>query len=346
MTWRWISTGKFLFILFLFLSPFTTLSCASTPIYTFTGTELALGTTRATQASLFSDEITEQKIAANPFVAGAGIAALAGIASAALIPVRIFSAAISAAGALCLLKFKFNLDAAVREQGEGVITATYHIGYWSVLLLFCAGILAPHLISRLTKDRDEQRETRNSRSWGAGTVWGIAGGISPRLLAVAAGVAAAIAGFQAPEFTRQYIDNLDAGMETLQLAAKRIDVEGADYIGARAATFHNCKTLSWRSGLGCAGAATDIGRQEFLGAHLAHLKSAQPHARPLILIVGALSSPTTRETAQSAIGAFQSAHPTTLDVTDAAYAGGAFALVWGGLSFIFGFLGAPLRRSA
>ncbi len=154
-----------------------------------------------------------------------------------------------------------------------------------------------------------------------------------RFLAMLAGVAGALGGSQAPGFTLQYMQNLTGRVDELRPIVERFDADIASYGYTRNQALAECEISTGLLGALCTGYATTVRRYEDLSLHLANLQTAQDYARPLLL-----AQTYNRDIADSVMTEFRPAVPATLD--GAAYAGGGFAVLWGGLSFIFGLIGA------
>lgn len=159
-----------------------------------------------------------------------------------------------------------------------------------------------------------------------------------RFLAVVAGIAGALAGSQAPGFTLQYMQNLSGRLDELRPIVEQFDSDVARYGYTRDRALIECDSSTGLLEALCTGYATTIRRYELLTGHFAELKAAGDYARPVLLMRGAAENPVIREIGRSVMKEFKPAIPATLD--GAAYAGGGFAVLWGGLTFIFGFLGA------
>ncbi len=82
----------------------------------------------------------------------------------------------------------------------------------------------------------------------------------------------------------------------------------------------------------CEGYVAAIERYEILTAHMAKLESVGDTVRPLILARTQMP-----EITRSVYEQFKPAVPATVD--GVIYAGGGFAVLWGGASFLFGLLG-------
>lgn len=159
-----------------------------------------------------------------------------------------------------------------------------------------------------------------------------------RFLAVIGGIAGAVAGSQAPGFTLQYMQNLTGRIDELRPIVEQFDSDVARYGYSRSSALAECETSSGLLEALCSGYALTIRRFELLTAHYAELEAAGELARPAMLIKSAAEEPIVREISRSVMDVYKPAIPASVD--GAAYAGGGFALVWGVLSFIFGFLGA------
>lgn len=159
-----------------------------------------------------------------------------------------------------------------------------------------------------------------------------------RFLAIIAGVAGAVAGSQAPGFTLQYVQNLSGRLEELRPIVEQFDADVARIGYTREKAMAECETASGLLDALCGGQATAIRRYETLSAHYAELKAASDYAQPIILLKSAGENAIIRELARSTAKEYKPAIPTTLDA--AAYAGGGFAVLWGGISFVFGLLGS------
>ncbi|MEL7490538.1 MAG: DUF2937 family protein [Pseudomonadota bacterium] len=153
-----------------------------------------------------------------------------------------------------------------------------------------------------------------------------------RFLAVVLGLAAAAGGSQAPGFTLQYMQNLNGRIDELRPIVEQFDRDVAAYNYTRAQAMAECETADGLLDALCNGYETTIRRFEELTAHFAELEAVGDYAQPLVL-----ARSYKRDIAESVMDVFEPAVPATLP--GGAYAGGAFAVVWGGLSFIFGLFG-------
>lgn len=159
-----------------------------------------------------------------------------------------------------------------------------------------------------------------------------------RFLALLAGVFGAFAGSQAPGFTLQYMQNLAGRIDELRPIVEQFDADVARFGYAREAALSECALAAGLLEALCGGYATTVRRYEILTAHRAALEAASDYVRPLVLIRDASTKDVVHDIAHSVMHEYKPAIPTTLD--GAAYAGGGFAVAWGSLSFILGFVGA------
>ena len=154
-----------------------------------------------------------------------------------------------------------------------------------------------------------------------------------RFLAFILGVAGALIGSQGPEFTVQYMQNLQGRVDELRPIVEQFDSDLARYDYTREQALAECTTATQLLDALCDGYETTVRRFETLAAHLAELDGASDYVRPLILAKTQMEDLTL-----AVYELFQPAVPTTL--IGASYAGGGFAVLWGGASFLFGILGA------
>lgn len=130
-------TLMFVGTLMCFFLPFVTVSCQGMKIYTFTGQQLATGTTM-TQPQPFGPPKTE-KMEPNAFAAAAFLSAAAGVALCLVGRKMIRGAAAAASlGTVSLLAMKVQLDHAIQKQGMGVAENKYQFGFFMALLLMMA----------------------------------------------------------------------------------------------------------------------------------------------------------------------------------------------------------------
>jgi hypothetical protein len=102
-----------------FFLPFVTVACHGMKIYSFTGRQLATGTTM-TQPRAFGPPKT-QKVAPNPFAAIAFLCSAAGVGMCLAGRKMLRGVAVAAsAGSVSLLGMKVQLDLEIQKQGMGV----------------------------------------------------------------------------------------------------------------------------------------------------------------------------------------------------------------------------------
>ncbi|MGA7242161.1 MAG: hypothetical protein WBX19_03210 [Terracidiphilus sp.] len=117
-----------------FFLPFVTVSCNGMKVYSFTGQQLATGTTMS-QPEMFGPPKT-QKVDPNAFAAVAFLCSAAGVILCLLGRKMIRSVAVTASvGSASLLAMKIQLDHQIQKQGMGVAENKYQFGFFIALLL-------------------------------------------------------------------------------------------------------------------------------------------------------------------------------------------------------------------
>lgn len=154
-----------------------------------------------------------------------------------------------------------------------------------------------------------------------------------RLLAFLLGVAGAVLGSQGPGFTLQYMQNLEGRIDELRPIVEEFDGNIAQYGYSREQAMSECRTAAGLLDALCRTYVTAVKRYEILVAHKEQLDAASDTVRPLVLARTQLPDVTS-----SVYEQFKPAIPATAD--GVIYAGGGFAVLWGGASFLFGLLGA------
>ncbi|WP_411819327.1 DUF2937 family protein [Hyphococcus formosus] len=154
-----------------------------------------------------------------------------------------------------------------------------------------------------------------------------------RFLAMLLGVAGAVLGSQGPGFTLQYMQNLQGRIDELRPIVEEFDANIEQYNYTRDQALTECRTATGLLDALCTTYVSTVQRYELLTAHMAKLESVDDNVRPLILARTQMRDITT-----SVYEQYKPAIPTTID--GAIYAGGGFAVLWGGASFIFGLLGS------
>ncbi|PQA88396.1 DUF2937 family protein [Hyphococcus luteus] len=153
-----------------------------------------------------------------------------------------------------------------------------------------------------------------------------------RFLAFLLGIAGAVIGSQGPGFTLQYMQNLQGQITSLEKAVGEFDANIAQYGYTRARALDECRSADGLLDALCGGYVAQVERYELLTAHMAELEAVSDTVRPLILARKQMPDIT-----NSAYKQFKPAVPATID--GVIYAGGGFALLWGGASFLFWLLG-------
>lgn len=121
-----------------FLFPFVTVSCGGQKVASFTGMQLAIGTT-IEQPQAFGPP-QKQKVAPEPFAALAGLCAVVGIGLGfAGVGASIVSAISGGVGAFSLLLMRSRMDDQILNQSRGALQTNYETGFSLALLLLIAG---------------------------------------------------------------------------------------------------------------------------------------------------------------------------------------------------------------
>lgn len=129
------------------------------------------------------------------------------------------------------------------------------------------------------------------------------------------------------------MQNLQGRIDELRPIVEQFDENIAAYGYSREQAITECRTAAGLLDALCKSYVTTVERYELLLAHKTQLDAATDTVRPLILARTQMSDIT-----QSVYEQFKPAIPATTD--GLIYAGGGFALLWGGSSFLFGLLGA------
>ena len=153
-----------------------------------------------------------------------------------------------------------------------------------------------------------------------------------RFLAFLLGIAGAVIGSQGPGFTLQYMQGLQNRVDELRPIVEEFDANIAQYDYSREKALNECETATGLLDALCVTYVTTVTRYEILTAHLTELESVSDTVRPLMLAKTQMQDITT-----SVYKQFKPAVPIAVD--GLIYAGGGFAVLWGGGSFIFGLLG-------
>lgn len=153
-----------------------------------------------------------------------------------------------------------------------------------------------------------------------------------RFIAMVAGLAAAAGASQAPGFTLQYMQNLNGRIDELRPIVEKFDTDISAYDYTREQALSECATAEGLLDALCNTYETVVIRFEELSLHYAELSAASDYERPLIL-----AKSYKHDIADSVMEEFEPAMP--IAAHGFVYAGGGFAVLWGGLSFFFGLLG-------
>ncbi len=133
-----ISPAIFIASILCFLFPFVTVSCGGQKVTSFSGVQLATGTT-VEQPQMFGPP-QKQKVDPDPTTALAALCAIVGVVlSLAGTRIALAPAISGAVGAVSLLIMKARLDDQVVKQGHGMLQVSYESGFSLALLLFVAG---------------------------------------------------------------------------------------------------------------------------------------------------------------------------------------------------------------
>ncbi len=135
-----------------FAFPFLTISCGGQKAASFSGVQLAIGTT-VEQPQMFGPP-QKQKVDPDPLTALAGLCAFVGLGLSLVgARVAIGTAISSAVGAASLLLMKSRMDNQVLNQGHGMLQVGYEAGYSLALILLVAGaVWNAFLVSQRKQD--------------------------------------------------------------------------------------------------------------------------------------------------------------------------------------------------
>lgn len=121
-----------------FLLPFFSVSCGGRKVATFTGVQLAVGTT-LDEPQMFGPA-KKQSINPDPFAAAAALCALAGIVLSVTTAKAARGAAIAGgAGAVSLLVMESRMNDQIASQGQGMLQISVESGFSLALVLLVAG---------------------------------------------------------------------------------------------------------------------------------------------------------------------------------------------------------------
>ena len=139
---RKLSPAAFVLTLVCFFLPFVTFSCQGQQIASFSGIQLATGTT-IEQPQMFGPP-KSQKVDAEPLailallsvLAGAGLSFLKGKKG------TVGPAALAALGIILLAALKSKVDGDALRQGGGVVQVNYEVGFYLTIVFLLAAIAA------------------------------------------------------------------------------------------------------------------------------------------------------------------------------------------------------------
>lgn len=131
------SPAIFLASVLCFLLPFITVSCGGQKVGSFSGLQLATGTT-VNQPQMFGPAQSE-KVESEPMATIAILCAVAGLGLSFLRRMPLAPAIAAAIGAMSLFLMKSRLDDKIVKQGQGVLQVDYNVGYSLAVLLLIAG---------------------------------------------------------------------------------------------------------------------------------------------------------------------------------------------------------------
>jgi hypothetical protein len=149
------SPALFVLIIFCFVLPFVDITCSGQKIQSLTGFQLITGAEFEKglfdQPGMFNQQDNQfqnenfKSVEAQPFALFAIVCAALGLIFS-FIKKRataFICMLFSAAGALCLIILKINMDGDAASGGEGIVQLDYQFGYWFSLILF-AGAAVLH----------------------------------------------------------------------------------------------------------------------------------------------------------------------------------------------------------
>jgi hypothetical protein len=132
-----LSPAIFVASILCFLLPFITVSCGGQKIGSFSGLQLATGTT-VDQPQMFGPA-QKENVDAEPMATIAGLCALVGLGVSFLTKMQLAPAITGAIGATSLFLMKTRLDEKIVKQGQGMLQVNYEVGYSLAVLLLIAG---------------------------------------------------------------------------------------------------------------------------------------------------------------------------------------------------------------
>jgi hypothetical protein len=152
-----LPSGLYFVAIILFFTPWWSAGCANQKIISFTGVQTVTGFNLDTVAGMtptstnpFGMRTEKKEIPPDPFVVVALLLAL-GALVAGLIAKRnlLFGAGgMGFVAGVLLLVFKARVDAAVLEEGKGVISVVFENGFWGTLILLFLAAISQILIAK------------------------------------------------------------------------------------------------------------------------------------------------------------------------------------------------------
>ncbi len=158
-----------------------------------------------------------------------------------------------------------------------------------------------------------------------------------RFLAFLLGVAGAVGASQAPGFTLQYMQNLNARIDELRPLVEKFDADVERFGYTRDEAMAECRESTGLLNALCDNYRSTVVRYEELSAHYAELTAVSDYMQPVTL-----AKTHKQDIVESVMEEFKPAVPSTM--TGAAYAGGGFVVVWLLASLLFAIITAPFRR--
>ncbi|MEL6359518.1 MAG: DUF2937 family protein [Pseudomonadota bacterium] len=153
-----------------------------------------------------------------------------------------------------------------------------------------------------------------------------------QFIARVAGLAALVAGSQAPGFALQYTQNLTGRVDELATIVENYDAIVEDLDTTREGYVDDLRAAERESTDRTAIVIEDTyERYEFLASHLADIQAAAPLQKPLVV-----AREIQQDIAESTMETFKPAVPLTVD--GFVYALGAAIVVWGALAAFFGLI--------
>lgn len=163
---RRISLIFFVVVILLFILPWVTFSCSGTTVATVSGLDLVTGKQVNVPSSFGSP--SDNRIDSEPLAIVALAVAIAGVLAALVWKkVTIARSILGIVGAVALIALKFKIDGDVSREGEGMIQASYQVGYWLSILAFAVaaalGFIKREISFKVNVPAESQDEGSDSR---------------------------------------------------------------------------------------------------------------------------------------------------------------------------------------